>query len=52
MHSTQNYKVFTWMSHGQTTIGSPNTSVKNSEEQRNLQALQNRFDNIEGLDAW
>ena len=22
------------------------------EEQRNLQALQNRFDNIEGLDAW
>ena len=23
-----------------------------SEEQVNLQALQNRFDNIEGLDAW
>ena len=28
MHSTHNQKVLTWMSHSQTTIGSPNTAEK------------------------
>ena len=44
MHSTHNQRVLPWMSHWQTTIGSPNTAEKYRRPNRG-----NRFDNIEAV---
>ena len=52
MPLTRNHKVLMWMSLSQTTIESPNAAEEVQETKQRNQALQNRFDNIKGLDAW
>ena len=51
MHLTCNQKAPTWISMAEDNWIAEYSREVLEAEQRN-QALQNRFDNIEGLDAW